>query len=63
MARKVFKKGKPIITLGILAAELEAVNWVYLYDAPKHPQIILNMKLNTVLGFLKRGQLSYAIRR
>lgn len=63
MKRRMFKPGRPIRSIGEFIRCHEKREWVWLFNRPKHPSIIVNMSVLTVLGFIRNGALKKAIKQ
>ena len=60
--RKKYHPGEPFEDMNALFAWLSANRWVMLRKVPKHPSIIRNMCISTVMGFMARGSITRAVR-
>ena len=53
--KRKFRKGEPIKSIIDLIMRLGDGDWVYLHGQPKHPSILMNMSLTTLIGFCRYG--------
>jgi hypothetical protein len=53
--KRKYRKGEQIKSIIDLIMRLGAGDWVYLHGQPKHPSILMNMSLNTLIGFCRYG--------
>ena len=56
-----FQKGKAIKTMADLSKLLDAGEWVYQFDRPKHHGWLISMSYRTLAYFVKMGALFRAI--
>ena len=61
MARRKYRKGETILSLGALVAEIEADHAVFMHDKVQNAAWLMNMNLHTLQQFAKGGGMSYAI--
>jgi len=56
-----FRKGEKITLLYDLVGLLMSNEWVYMYDRPKHPRVLMNMSLCVLQGGTRRGAFCRAV--
>ena len=64
MPRKTkYVKGEPICDLDQFVSILDAGQWVYWCDRPKHPGFLASMRLRVLQGAVRSGILHLAVER
>ena len=61
MARRKYRKGETILSLGALVAEIEADHAVFMHDKVQNAAWLMSMQLHTLAQFAKSGGVAYAI--
>jgi hypothetical protein len=63
MSRKrKFRPGDAIKDLHELVARCQRGEWIYWYQRPKHPSLLLHQQITTAIGLIRRGVLRVAIK-
>ncbi len=61
--RTKYRKGKCINSRAELLAKLDAGEWVYLYDSPKHPKFLINLPVRKMDALITVGAFFEAIEK
>lgn len=57
-----FKAGRKIKTMAALSKVLDAGDWVFMWDAPKHNGWMVSMQYNALRNLVLHGNIRYALK-